>query len=273
MRNRIIKPGKGLLGKLEQRVMAYAQFKRLSTVRVGELRPPLMLSAMQESKIFSRLARKGVIARLKRGIYLFPPRLPLGGVWNPGEYTILREMMKACRNGRYQICGWQAFNRYGFTEQFATRTFAYNNRLSGERMIAGQSFVFIKVADDRLGGTDIARMVDHVEAVMPTKARALLDAVHDWSRFDSLPAAYAWIRRSVRSDRRMAGVLAQMACRYGNQGTIRRIGYMLENLGLRGSGKRLMQKALRRSKSVIPLVPGRKMRGGINREWGVIVNE
>ena len=273
MKNGINRLSKGRLGRLEQRFLAYAQLKRLTTVRYGELRSVLALDALQEKKVLSRLARAGVIVRLKRGSYLFPPRLPVGGIWNPGEYLVLRELMKACANGRYQFCGWPVFNRYGFTEQVPTRVYAYNNRLSGDRTIGGQGFTFIKVSDDRLGAAVTSQKPDGVEIVLPTKARSLMDAVYDWSRFASLPAAYDWIRRAVAADRRLADELALAACRYGNQGTIRRIGYVLESLGLRGRWKKMMQRTLRRSVSLIPLVPSRSARGSVNREWGVVVNE
>jgi predicted transcriptional regulator of viral defense system len=273
MSNGINRLGKNRLGRLEQRFLAYAHLKRISTVRYGELRDALALAPVQEKRVLSRLARAGMLVRLKRGIYLFPPRLPISGIWNPGEYLILRELMKACNNGRYQLCGWQTFNRYGFSEQVPTGIYAYNNRLCGNRTIGGQAFTFIKVADERLGGIKNVPTPDDVDMVMPTEARVLMDAVYDWSRFGSLPAAFDWIRRAVKEERQLADELARITCRYGNQGTIRRIGFVLDGLGLRGAWKRRMQKALRRSTSLIPLLPDRPTRGTISREWGIIGNE
>ena len=273
MSNTLSNLRKNRLGRLEQQFLSYVQFKRMSVVRLGEVRPVMMISAMQEKKMLSRLARGGLIVRLKREVYLVPPRLPMGGVWNPGEYMILRELMKSYRNGRYQLCGWPMFNRYGFTEQVSTRLYAYNNRISGDRTIAGQEYTFIKVAENRLGGTKISMTPDEVEIIMPTKARTLMDAVYDWSRFATLSRAYTWIRQSVAENRRLADELVEMTCLYGNQGAIRRIGYILDSMRLRGAWKKRMKNALRDSASIIPLVPERKASGPMNREWGVIVNE
>lgn len=264
---------KDRLGRLELQFLSYVQFKRLLAVRLGETRPVLGISALQEKKMLSRLARGGMIVRLKRGVYLVPPRLPVGGAWNPGEYLTLREIMKVYRNGRYQMCGWPMFNRYGFTEQIPVRVYAYNNRISGDRTIAGQGYTFIKVGDNRLGGVTTALSPDGVEMIMPAKARALMDAVYDWSRFASLPRAYGWIRLSIEKDRRLADELAEMACLYGNQGTVRRIGFVLDGMGLRGAWKKRLKAALRDSSSIIPLVPQRKASGPVNKEWGVISNE
>ena len=73
------------IGRLEAQLLAYAQMRRWTTVRTGDLRKPMRLSADQERKLFSRLARAGMIARVWRGLYLVPPRLPLGGKWSPDE--------------------------------------------------------------------------------------------------------------------------------------------------------------------------------------------
>jgi hypothetical protein len=54
------------------------------------------------------------------------------------------------QDGRYQICGPNAFNRYGFDEQVPTRVYAYNNRLSRERTIGSVALTLIKVTDNRL---------------------------------------------------------------------------------------------------------------------------
>ncbi len=112
------------LGDLEQRFLSYVQFRGMTVVRFGELRSNLALTAEQERKVLSRLARGGTIVRLKRGVYLVPPHLPLNGVWSPGEALILRELMRASGNGGYQLCGWPVFNRYGFTEQVPARVYA-----------------------------------------------------------------------------------------------------------------------------------------------------
>lgn len=265
--------GKDRLGRLEQRFLSYTQLEGLTTVRYGELSSRLEFDADQEKKLLSRLARGGVIVRLKRGVYLVPPRLPLGGVWNPGEYLVLRELMKACDGGRYQICGWQTFNRYGYSEQLPTRIFAYNNRLSGNRNIGGQAYTFIKVSDSRLGGIELIQMPDGVEMVMPTRARALMDALYDWSRFGTMPAALDWIRQSVKTDNHLAAKLADITCCYGNQGTIRRVGWLLSDIGRSGRWGKSMKRKLRCSASLIPLVPNLPAKGAVNREWGIIVNE
>ena len=64
-------------------MLAYLQMRRQRTVNTGELTGPLMLSSDQERELFRRMARGGLIARVRPGLYLVPDQLPLGGSWSP----------------------------------------------------------------------------------------------------------------------------------------------------------------------------------------------
>ena len=174
------------LGDLETQFFAYMQMRKLRTVRTGDLTTSLLrLTPDQERKLLSRLSRGGLIARVRQGLYLVPPQLPLGGAWTPGEALALNTLMED-RSGRYQICGPNAFNRYGFDDQIPTRVYAYNNRISGERTIGSVVLMLIKVSDERLGATEEAAL-DGDEILYSSRVRTLVDAVYDWSRFNSLP--------------------------------------------------------------------------------------
>ncbi|MBI4588741.1 MAG: hypothetical protein HY725_07865, partial [Candidatus Rokubacteria bacterium] len=201
------------LGQIETLLFAYVQLRGLPTVRAGELTEPLRLSAIQERKLLSRLAKAGLIARVWRGLYLVPPKLPLGGKWSPDEILALNTLM-ADRKGRYQICGPNAFNRYGFDEQVPARVYAYNNRLSGERTIGSVALTLIKVADERLESTEEVETAEGLKAVYSSRVRTLVDAVYDWSRFNSLPRAYQWMRDDLGAKRVKAAELVSVSLRY-----------------------------------------------------------
>lgn len=210
------------LGKQEMQLLAYIQMRKRRTVKIGELLDPLQLSRDQERELFRRMARGGLIARVRPDLYLVPEQLPLGGSWSPDEFLALNTLMED-RNGRYQICGPNAFNRYGFDEQIPSRVYAYNNRISGERTIGVIELTLIKVTNNRLGDTDQGQT-----AVYASRVRTLIDAVYDWSRFNSLPRAYDWIRQELKEKRVSMEELVTAALRYGDKGTIRRMGALKE---------------------------------------------
>lgn len=260
------------LGGQETQMLAYLQMRQQRVVRTGDLTGPLRLNRLQERELFRRMARGGLIARVRPGLYLVPSQLPLGGSWTPDEALALNTLLDD-RRGRYQICGPNAFNRYGLDEQVPTRVYAYNNRISGERSVGAVALVLIRVADARLGDTDEVKTPEGVTAVYSSRVRTLVDAVYDWSRFNSLPQAFGWIRTELATGRVGAAELVRVTLRYGDIGTTRRIGALLDREKVAAELLRKLQRALKPTKSLIPWVPTRPKRGTVDRRWGVVWNE
>ncbi|HNX51028.1 MAG TPA: hypothetical protein PKL08_12750, partial [Thermoanaerobaculaceae bacterium] len=144
------------LGRQESQMLAYLQLRRQQTVRTGELTGPLGLTPAQERELFRRMLRGRLIARVRPGLFIVPQKLPFGGAWTPSETLALNALM-ADRGGRYQICGPNAFSRYGLDEQMPSRVYAYNTRISGMRTVGTVTLMLIKVAESRLGATEVVR--------------------------------------------------------------------------------------------------------------------
>ena len=260
------------MGQIERLLFAYVQMRGTPTVRAGELVGPLQLSAPRERNLLSRLAKAGLIVRVWRGLYLVPRKLPLGGQWSPDEALAVNTLMKEL-DGRYQMCGPNAFNRYGFDEQIPNRVYAYNNRLSGERTIGAVALTLIKVAAKRLGDTEQVRTAEGLTAVYSSRVRTLVDAVYDWSRFNSLPRAFGWVRAELDARRIVAAELVRVTLRYGDVGTIRRMGALLDRAGVAAALLRKLERALKPSSSLIAWNPVRPKRGTLDRRWGVVWND
>jgi len=174
--------------------------------------------------------------------------------------------------GRYQICGPTAFNFYRLDDQIPSVTYLYNNRISGKRSIGSLAFQFIKVADERLGAVNAVRTRDNIEMFYSSKVRTLMDSVYDWSRFNSLPRGYEWIKGEVRNEPELASKLIEVTAEYGNKSTMRRIGYLLDTLVRNPKMLSWLQRQLNTSSSLVPWIPGRSAKGTINRKWGIIIN-
>jgi predicted transcriptional regulator of viral defense system len=259
------------LGNLEQQLLAYAQLRKVRELRTGDHTRPHGITAKQERELYSRLARAGLIAQVRRGLYLIPRELPLGGAWTPDEALALNTLM-ADRGGRYQICGPNAFNRYGFSDQVPNRVYAYNNRLSGERTIGAIALTLIKVADTRLGDTEESTTREGLIVAYSSRVRTLVDAVYDWARFGSLPRGYVWVTRDLAERRVTPKALVAATLRYGDVGTIRRMGALLEKKGANAGLVRKLEDALPESTGTIPWIPTLPKRGTLNRRWRLIMN-
>lgn len=256
---------------MEMQFLAYTQMRKMTTVRSGDMQEALALSPSQERELLSRLSRAGMIARVTRGLYLVPKRLPFGWEWTPDEALALNALIGE-RGGRYQVCGPNAFNYYGFDDQVPTRVYAYNNKISGERTVGAVTLNLIKVDTGRLGDTKKIRTWEDLAVLYPSRTRTLVDAVYDWARFGTLPRAYRWIRDDLRKQRIDPEALVKCTLRFGDVGTIRRMGAFLEDEGVDEGLLGRLEKALKPTSATIPFVPGEPKRGRVNRRWGVVIN-
>jgi predicted transcriptional regulator of viral defense system len=258
------------LGQLQMQLFAWCQLKNRYRIRTGDLLEPLGLTQGQERKLLSRMTRNGLIIRLKRGLYIVPPKLPPGGRWQAQEYVIVAELMKDAA-AAYQLGGPTAFHFHGLSEQVPNRLYIYNDKISEERLIGGLAFQLIKVPAKRLGDTQNIILPDASFVKIATLPRSLLDAVYDWSRYNTLPKAYQWII-DQKENRKTINGLVEAALKYGNVSTLRRIGYLLESNSVKAALTRKLFKALPKSQSLIPWIPKRPSRGTINQKWGLIIN-
>ncbi len=252
-------------------MLAYLQLRRQQTVRTGELTGPLGLTPAQERELFRRMLRGRLIARVRPGLFIVPQKLPFGGAWTPSETLALNALM-ADRGGRYQICGPNAFSRYGLDEQMPSRVYAYNTRISGMRTVGTVTLMLIKVAESRLGATEVVRDRDGEEAVWSSRARTLVDAVYDWARFDSLPRGFGWIRKELAARRVKVEELVAMALEFGDGAAIRRLGWLLDRDGVAARAVRRLEDALPVSSGLVQVDPTKPRRGRADRRWGVVVN-
>ena len=262
---------KSRLGEMESQFFAYTQMRDITKVRSGDLEGPLGLTGDQERRLLSRLAKAGIIVRVQRGLYLLPPRLPLGGAWDPGEALALTTLMEA-QNARYQVCGPNAFNRYGFDEQIPLRTYVYNTGISGDRKVGKVALTLIKVAEQRLGDTEEFSTQGGQVLVYSSRVRTLVDAVYDWSRFNSLPRGYDWICQELSSGRISPERLVDSAARFGDVGTKRRIGFLLDREGVGQTLLQRLQAGLKETSSPIPWIPTKPKIGKADSRWGVVDN-
>ena len=69
-----------------------------------------------------------------------------------------------------------------------------------------------------------------------------------------------------------AAELVKATLRYGDTGTVRRIGALLERQGVKDVLLQELESALKPTSSLIPWNPNRPKRGTVNRRWGVVVN-
>lgn len=267
------------LSELEIRFLSWAQNKGKVVVSTRDVINVLGINAKQEAKMFYSLSKKGIIAKVTRGFYLVPSMLPPGGTWSPSQYVVLYELMNKI-NATYQVTGMQAFNSYGLDTQVPVRIDVYNDKLSGDKKLAGLSFRFFKVDCKRLGFTQninikTGNITDNKTVVVfSSLPRTVFDAIYDYDRFGTLPIAYQWLTSRIQ-DKSFMKEFKTICLKLGNVGTFRRIGYILDKAKYKGRLVSDLKSQLKSTSSVIPLDPNRPCRskGKISRKWGIADNE
>jgi len=267
----MIQRDKTKLGALALRAFSWIQHSGKDVVKTGEIMKALKITAQQERYLLSRMSRSGLLVRLMRGVYLAPDKIPPNIKWMPNEYVIVVKLMEELK-AQYAICGPTAFNYYGLIEQIPIGMSIYNSRISGAKKIAGLVFDFIKVDPQRIGNTSIINPYNDIEVNITNYARTLFDAVYDWSRFNAIPQAYRWIITAIKNDTGLTDQMVEICRKYGNKGTNRRIGYILEIAGASEDDLDKINGMIPKTKAYIPLVPGTTLKGEINKNWGLIIN-
>ena len=254
------------LGPLMTRLMAWAQMHGIERATSAEIAAGLRLTQVQGRQLLDRANQRGMVVQLQRGLYLLPAKLPPGGRWTPAPAVILRHLFEA-KGAGWQESGASAFHFHGLSNQVPNTTTVYNTLFSGRDKIAGLGFEMIKVAPARLGSVR-----ESAGRRVGTLGRVVMDAVYDSARFGTLPRAYTWIQERS-GDKAFLDELMDCAIRYGDGPTRRRVGCVLDLLGVGGKRVAALRRNTLPSHSFIALVPGGHRQGATDKNWGIILNQ
>jgi hypothetical protein len=264
---------KGLsLSPLETRVFAWSQLNKQRIIRTRDLQKVMAISPKQEANLLTKMNKSGLAIKIMRGVYLLPSTLP-ARTWLPSAYYLLSILMQELK-AEYQVTGLAAFNFHKLSSQVPNQFTVYNTKISGRKKISKVSFNFIKVNNNRIGDTEIFKIKDDsgdTNVFISSLTRTIVDAIYDYERFATIPEAYDWIRERIR-DEKFLKKLVKGTINYGNISTQRRIGYLLDSLGINFRIISPILRCLNQTNSLIPMIPGLPIKGENNRKWGVIIN-
>jgi predicted transcriptional regulator of viral defense system len=261
-------------GALENKVFAWAQNRDVRAIRSGDLVKYLGFTKRQEEALLYHMGKTQRIAKIRRGLYLVPRNIPLGGKWKPSPLAVVPVLMRELGTTAWQITGPVAFQRHGLSQQVPTRIDVYNDKLSARKTILNQEYRFIKVHPRRLGYTvefAVTEREGSYQILMSSAPRAVFDAIYDYDRFGVLPDAYEWIRSRVKDTQFMKAFVG-IVLKLGNVAVRRRVGYVLDATQAGSRWTRPIRATLRRSKGMLALDPSRGRQGKSDKKWGIIVH-
>lgn len=254
------------LGPIETSIVARLTYEKISIVTAGDLDRLFNLSPEDRNQIVFRLKRKKVLLPIKRGVYLFSPLEAGPGGTGVDELLIPPFFFP---NNNYYVGYSTMFNYYGFTEQLFQTVYVLNTSRRLGKVILGLSYKFIKIGKDRMYGLKTIKVKD-TDVLISTKERTLVDLIYFNSPVGGISAATDILKEIVKNNKCDIGKLIRYAACFPNITTRKRIGVILESMGISDSDLRPLIKSV--AKTAISSL-GRSRKGTLNKKWRVIVND
>lgn len=250
------------LGQKEAELVARLSYDKKKIVRAEELYR--LLPGVQYKKQFIyNLKQKGILTSIKKGVYVFTPldSIPSGRRVNE---MLIPPLFFPRKN--YYIGYSTMFNYYGFIEQLFQVVYVINTSLCRERDITGITYKFVKVPENRLYGLESIK-IENTEVMISTRERTLVDLIYFNKPVGGIIPATQIFKRIAGKKECNMNKLIEYASKFPNITTRKRIGLILESVGVKKNLLRPLIKSVEKT-AIISLNSSRK--GTINKTWRII---
>jgi len=255
---------RGPLGKSEARFLAKVSGKAAFTT--GEAQNILKYKGEDSTqKFLERLQRKGWIRRIRRGRFAIIP-LSSGENRTPQlhEFIVAMELVFPAA-----IAYWSALNHHGMTEQLPRTVFVATNhpvrRPPGE--VLGVSYKVISLRPEKFFGM-VKDWIDEMPFMVTDREKTIVDGL-DLPQYVGGVAEVAKVL-SIGWTQLNESKLRKYADRIGNSAVAKRLGFLMETLGL--GNVEALRKVVTLAPGFSRLDPALPRHGKYNRRWGLLVN-
>jgi len=256
------------INKKNRKLLYYLNSSGKNLFSVREASEILELPADKTRLILSYFERRGWLTRVKPGLYV---SVPLGTA-NPHEYREAPWLVAGRVFTPCYIGGWSAAEYWELTEQIFNSVYVVTSRPFRNKNINVQGTDFVLKFRKKI-------ILDHTKGVwigsekvfVSGPSQTIVDILDD-------PAAGAGIRHAAdivegyfRSEAANEMELLDYIGEYGNKTIYKRLGFILESLGLASEGfVETCRKKISRGYSALD--PTIKIKGTYNRRWNLRVN-
>ena len=229
----------------------------------------LEIDEVKARRLLAYFARRGWLARLRRGMYVAVPLdANVSGDWSEDPWVVAKAAFAPCYIG-----GWSALEHWGLTEQVFRTVFVFTTRRVRHRdhEVRGASIRLKVIRPQSLFGTvAVWRRQTNVEVSDPS--RTIVDVLDDPSVGGGVHHVTAALAEYFGNDEYRADrVLIEYASRRGNGAVFKRLGYLVEALNI-DAPELIVECKSRMTEGLSVLDPSIKLRGHIVRRWRLRVN-
>jgi predicted transcriptional regulator of viral defense system len=255
---------RGSLGRSEARFLVRVSGKAtFSTSEAQEISGYKGEDSTQ--KFLERLQKKGWIRRIRRGRFAVIP-LSSGESRTPQlhEFIVAMELVSPAAIGY-----WSALNHHGMTEQLPRTVFVVTNhpvrRPPGE--VLGMSYKIVSLRPRKFFGT-VKDWIDEMPFSVTDREKTIIDGL-DLPQYvggvEEIAKALSTVWTQLDESR-----LRKYAVKIGNSAVAKRLGFLMESIGLGDIEK--LRRAVTLVSGFSPLDPTLPRNGKFNRRWGLLIN-
>jgi predicted transcriptional regulator of viral defense system len=235
---------------------------------VAEAEAALGLDRAHVRRLLPRLAEGGWLKRVRRGLYTpVPLEARVSGEWTEDLWVAASRVFAPCYIG-----GWSACEQWALTEQLFRTLLVFTTRRvrHREEEIQGMPIRLRVVPEHHMfGTTSVWRGQNRVLVSDPS--RTVVDLLDDPAVGGGMSHIGRVIVEYSLSEHRNDRLLVEYGDRLGNRAIFKRLGYVVEALGL-DAPDLIVACRTRRSAGIATLDPAVDRKGTIVRRWGLRVN-
>lgn len=216
-------------------------------------------------QFLERLQSKGWIRRIRRGRFAVVP-LSSGQDRSPQlhEFVVAMELVSPA-----VIAYWSALNHHGMTEQLPRTVFVATDhpvrRQPGD--VLGVTYKIVSLRPDKVFGV-IKDWIDEIPFSVTDREKTIIDGL-------DLPqyiGGVSEIAKALMGSWKMLDEkkLRKYAAKIGNTAVAKRLGFIMETLGL--GDVEALRASIPRAPGFSPFDPTMPKNGKYNRRWGLLVN-
>lgn len=254
------------LGPKETEFVSRLTYDKKTIVSVEEIDSFMPPGYKYRNQFLYNLKQKKILTPIKRGFYVFTPIETVQSGVRINELLIPSVFFP---RKNYYIGYSTMFNYYGFTEQLFQTVYVLNTSLSEERIVCGVSYKFLKVSNNRIYGIQIIS-VQGGDVLVSSKERTLIDLIYFSKPVGGIYSAVEILKNIIERKNCDINKLIDFTARFPNVTARKRIGVVLENLGISKVALRLLIKSVEDT-AISSLTGSRK--GTLNKTWRVIVDD
>lgn len=228
----------------------------------------LGMERSRAGRLLAHWASRGWLSRLRKGLYV---TVPLGArspaQWSEDPWIVAHRLFEPCYIG-----GWSACEHWGLTEQIFREIVVFTTRKVRNRRVAVKETPFLLrviLPKKLFGTTSVWRQQTKVQVSDPS--RTVVDLLNDPTIGGGIRFIAEIIENYFDGERRNDAALLGAISRLGNRTVYKRLGYLVETLGI-DAPEVLRACRANLSKGYSLFDPMVKIKGQIVRRWNLLVN-